>query len=237
MWIDDHILERHDRPLVVDVWVPKGTVVVCGSSNDPAVECNRAACAADEVPVLKRYGGGGTVVLYPGCVIVSLGTWVAEHFHNDRYFRLLNSSVNSCLHAGFAFDAALGEAGISDLVAGDMKFGGTSLFRSRNYLLYQASLIVDCDRPVISRYLAHPSREPGYRRGRPHGSFLTGLAEIGRSISVPAVAECLLRGLSGHVLAHMGEQALAPQSAQFTALQTRLERARQVSHQSGFLSQ
>jgi lipoate-protein ligase A len=226
LWIDDHILERHDRPLVIDVWVPRETVVVCGSSNDPAVECNLPACLSDGVPVLKRYGGGGTVVLYPGCVIVSLGMWVTEHFHNDRYFRLLNSAVNSCLHAGFAFDAILGEAGISDLVAGDMKFGGTSLFRSRNYLLYQASLIIDCDRPMISKYLAHPSREPGYRRGRAHGSFLTGLAEIGRGISVASVEACLLRGLAGHVLGHFGEQAFGPQPNQFSALQARIERSR-----------
>jgi lipoate-protein ligase A len=226
VWIDDQILEQYTHPLALSVWIPDSPLVVLGSSNDPSVECRLDACSNDGVSVLRRYGGGGTVLLYPGCVIVSLGTWVAEHFHNDRYFRLLNSAVNECLQARFRFSCALDEAGISDLVAGDRKFAGTSLFRSRNYLLYQASIIVECDRYLISRYLAHPSKEPGYRRGRSHETFLIGLAECGVELTSANVAECLSQNLAGHIYASLGMELVAPKADQFEAIQARMERSR-----------
>ncbi len=226
MWIDDQILEQHREPLTLGTWVPDRATVVLGSSNDPASECRPESCAGDEVAILRRYGGGGTVVLYPGCVVVSIGCWVAEHFHNNRYFKLLNAAVNNCLHSNFKFNSPLTQAGISDLVSRDKKFGGTSLFRSRNYLLYQASLIVDCDFEMIEKYLAHPSREPDYRRGRNHRDFLTGLANLSTGISVAQVHEVLTNKLAGHVLCVLGSEATMPEPHQFSALQARIERAR-----------
>ncbi len=226
MWIDDQILEQHAKPIAIGTWIPDQTVVVLGSSNDPNVECHAERCAADGISILKRYGGGGTVVLYSGCVIVTIGGWVADHFQNDRYFRLLNGAVNQALHANFKFNAPLTQAGISDLVAGEKKFGGTSMFRSRNYLLYQASLIVDCDFEMIGRYLAHPSREPEYRRGRRHSDFLTGLANLAPGITTKQVLAVLSGALAGHVLTALGSEAAGPAPDQFSALQARIERSR-----------
>ncbi len=226
MWIDDQILEQLAKPIAIGTWIPDQTVVVLGSSNDPNVECHAERCAADGISILKRYGGGGTVVLYSGCVIVTIGGWVADHFQNDRYFRLLNGAVNQALHANFKFNAPLTQAGISDLVAGEKKFGGTSMFRSRNYLLYQASLIVDCDFEMIGRYLAHPSREPEYRRGRRHSDFLTGLANLAPGITTTQVLAVLSGALAGHVLTALGSEAAGPAPDQFSALQARIERSR-----------
>src|SRR5262245_50505869 len=93
MWIDDDILRRAAEPMVVTCWVPAATMVVLGSSNQAEVELNLAHCADDQVPILKRYGGGGAVVLHSGCAVVSVGLWVRQHFHNSFYFRLINQAV------------------------------------------------------------------------------------------------------------------------------------------------
>lgn len=225
MWIDDQILARHESHLALDIWVPDNHLVVLGSSNKAESECHLENCEADSVPILRRYGGGGTVVLYPGCVVISLGCWVARHFENERYFRMINAAINHCLHASFPLGVRLTQNGISDLVAGERKYGGTSLFRSRNYLLYQASLIVDCDREMISRYLSHPSREPDYRNGRDHGSFLVGLAEVSRrALTVRDCAAALTANLHGHILQHLGSDLVSPCREQFPAMVARLER-------------
>ena len=62
-------------------------MVVLGNSNKSEKECYQESCEADGVPVLKRYGGGGTVVLHDGCLVVSFGFWVRDYFENDYYFK------------------------------------------------------------------------------------------------------------------------------------------------------
>ncbi|MBM4250965.1 MAG: hypothetical protein FJ146_03265 [Deltaproteobacteria bacterium] len=196
MWIDDEILRRCDEDLALHCWVPTDSMVVLGASNAAEVEVDTPNCALDGVPVLKRYGGGGTVVLHPGCAVVSLGCWVKQPFQNKFYFELVNRALIAALGSGWPELNALGQSGLSDIVHGDLKVAGTSLFRSRNYLLYQASILVDCQVDVIDKYLKHPSREPEYRRGRSHSSFLTGLNEIvGGIISGPLCAEHLSQTL------------------------------------------
>ena len=46
--------------------------------------------------------------------------------------------------------------GISDLAIGEKKIVGTSIYRTRLVLFYQASLLVSNDIAVFTRYLAMP---------------------------------------------------------------------------------
>ena len=179
MWIDDQILVRAREDLVVHCFVPDANSVVLGCSNKPQLEVDQEFCQKAGIPVLRRYGGGGTVVLYPGCVVISVGVWVRDQYENAWYFRSLNQSVIDLLRELYPEHAeGFGQKGISDITYDERKIAGTSLFRSKNYLLYQASLLVDCDFELISGCLTHPSREPEYRGGRPHKEFLFGLSSL-----------------------------------------------------------
>lgn len=175
MVIDELVLQRCHHHLVATVWTPPSPIVVLGRSN-PIQDVQEAHCGRLNVPITRRIGGGGTVLLYSGCIVVTLGGWVADRFKNDYYFREINSGILDVL-------ASLGlkgsdQKGISDLTYGDRKFAGTSLFRSKNYLLYQASIIVTVDMTLLEQCLSHPHREPDYRYGRSHRDFLTGLDKV-----------------------------------------------------------
>jgi lipoate-protein ligase A len=63
--------------------------------------------------------------------------------------------------------------GTSDLAIADRKFSGNSLRCKRNHLLYHGTLLYDFPLALIERYLAHPPRQPAYRRGRSHRDFVT----------------------------------------------------------------
>jgi len=172
--------------------------VVLGRGNRPERELNLDACRADGVPVLRRRGGGGAVVLGPGCVVVSLVRRV------DRPTALGE-------HMGFAVGAiADGVArlggprliprGHGDLCVGERKVLGSSAFRRRDVFFYQGSLLVAFDLGLVERYLCHPSREPEYRQGRPHRAFLTTLAEEG----LPLEAEAMALGLGVSLRERLG---------------------------------
>lgn len=223
MWIDDDLLRRCAEPVATSTWVPKSPMVVLGSSNDPAAEVDVEACGRDGVPILKRYGGGGTVLLYAGCVVVSVGTWVRQHFQNKLYFHLLNQAVIECLAARWPRLLHLGQKGLSDITLEDRKVAGTSLFRSRNYLLYQASILVHLDTVAIARYLKHPTREPDYRAGRKHHEFLVGLGEVEPALTVEACHVQLAQHLDEVVARVIGDELVAPEPAQFAGLLRRAE--------------
>lgn len=175
MWIDDQIIKNCQKALTYEVWSPSETLVVLGRSNKIELEVDSGACEREGISILRRYGGGGTVVLYPGCLIVSVGAWVSSQYDNDKYFISLNQAIIDTIQIQSP-GVELVQKGYSDIVCGAKKIAGTSLFRSRHYLLYQASIIIDMDLEKIEKFLQHPSREPDYRMGRPHRDFLTSLA-------------------------------------------------------------
>jgi lipoate-protein ligase A len=191
VYIDDQILARAGEDLVLEIWVPNEAIVVLGAANQAERELHLAAC--DKLTILKRAGGGGTVVLYPGCVIISLGCWVKNAFHNSDYFRKINHAVIEALGKLWPGLQSLSQNGFSDIVWGEQKVAGTSLFRSKHYLLYQGSLLVSLDMPLIQRTLAHPSVEPSYRQGKSHESFLTSLDQLEPGLVPKAVRDGLAK--------------------------------------------
>ena len=214
MWIDDEILCRCHEPHVLSTWVPKSSLVVLGSSNKADIEVKELACEEDGVPILKRYGGGGTVVLHSGCVVVSLGIWVSQFYYNDRYFRKINDAVIHTLAAEWREFSGLTQDGLSDLTFGERKIAGTSLFRSRNYLLYQASILVDARVDLMERYLKHPSREPDYRAGKSHRNFVAGLNEYVKSLGPSAVDKLLSEKLMPNLFTELEGELIAVQTKQ-----------------------
>lgn len=226
MWIDDQILKNHAVPFYCEIFVPERTLVVLGSGNDQELEVNSAACAAAKVLVLRRYGGGGTVVLYPGCVVVSVGCWVKDVYQNSFYFDVLNQAVITALAVSQPKFSRLHQAGISDIVCDGKKIAGTSMFRSRNYLLYQASLLVDLDLALVESLLKHPTKEPDYRKGRSHSDFLTSLKAVsGGHATSQSVAQGLTQEFGLAAKKHLGDHLVDPIEAQFAALAARLIRS------------
>lgn len=222
MWIDDDILRQCDRPLVHSVWIPRETVVIMGSSNSPDKECDSERCKKDGVPILRRYGGGGTVVLHDGCVVISIGTWMRDPYKNSTYFQLLNQAVINALAGKWTILKELEQAGISDICHKGFKVAGTSLFRSRQYLLFQVSLLVNPRIEVIESYLQHPTKEPDYRQGRPHRSFIRGLSDLVTGMTPQLVAQVLEDGIASAVKLSLGDEAIQPVSQHIPII---LERA------------
>lgn len=225
MWIDDQVLAEHARPISLKCFVPETIAVVLGSSNNPESEVNQVYCREHKIPVLKRYGGGGTVVLYPGCVVVSVGAWIRQQFQNQLYFKQLNQSLIDVMSILEPRLSTLGQRGLSDISFENRKIAGTSLFRSRNYLLYQASIVVEPDLDLINASLLHPTKEPDYRSGRSHAEFLTSLSEV-CGLTTADVQATLEKNLAGTLQRNLANDLIAPIEEQFAALQARLNRAR-----------
>lgn len=191
--IRDHLLARaiESGAPAWELWEPERELVVLGRSNDPARECDLDACRAAGVPVLKRRGGGGAVVLARGMLVVTLA---GPHDPGSGRLRA-GERIQSWIAAGLARAGVPGAVprGLGDLALGERKVLGSSMAFRRGHVLYQGVLLVSADLAHIDALLRHPSREPDYRRGRSHGQFVTSLAAAGYRLT-PAE-------LRGHLLA------------------------------------
>jgi lipoate-protein ligase A len=174
------------------VYESKETVVVLGRSIDTR-EIDQDACRRDGVPVVRRAGGGGAVVLSRGVVVISAAGITSLPYQLREHMNGINRVLIAILEELGV--QALSIRGISDIALGDRKILGSSLYRKRDVVLYQGSLLVDPDFSLMDRYLRHPRREPDYRRGRSHRDFVTSLREAGFPLSLETVVEGIDREL------------------------------------------
>ena len=184
--LDDY---RRSRVPVSRIYEPSTLCAVLGAAGRPEQDLLLENLDADGIPWLHRRGGGGAVVLGPGQVVLAVVTEVASPFRNKEYATEINSWIVAALQ-GLSI-TGVHPAGISDLAVGEKKIVGTSIYRTRLVLFYQASLLVNNDISVFTRYLAMPTKVPEYRRGRAHEEFCTTLAREGYAGSVADVMSAL----------------------------------------------
>lgn len=158
------------------VWQTTKRFVVLGHSKRLFSDVNVSLCNANRVPILRRISGGGTVLQGPGCLNYSL---------------FLRSGARHLKTIGDTFDYVLRRhrlivneicgtkkvciQGISDLAIDGRKFSGNAQYRKSGCLLVHGTFLLDFDLRLIEKFLAVPTQQPAYRKGRPHLQFLTNL--------------------------------------------------------------
>jgi len=153
-------------------WQTDTTTVVAGRHGDLGRDVIQQACRADGVPVVRRFSGGGTVVLGAGCLNYAVALSLASHPGlNDvaaSTRMVLDAIVEALDVEGLAIDG-------SDLVIRNRKVSGSAQRRGRRALLQHGTLLYEFDARLAARYLTEPVRRPAYRGRRAHCDFLGNL--------------------------------------------------------------
>ncbi len=167
-------LARETGRPVISVRPAPRVEIVLGRGSRPELELNLPAVLADRAGVRRRPGGGCAVVLDPGNLLVTVVLPVpgigGVRAWFDRVTAWMVESLAACGVPGIE------RRGTSDLALGDRKVSGSALHRSRGIVHYAATLLVAPRVDLVERWLAHPPREPSWRRGRPHREFMGRLA-------------------------------------------------------------
>jgi lipoate-protein ligase A len=144
------------------------------------------SCRADGVPVLRRSSGGGTVVVGPGVLNVSVilpqaaapGLWAVDAAQRHVLERLAEAVKSA--------GQPVSLEGSGDLVWNGRKCAGSAQRRLKRWFLVHYSILYAFPLERIARYLAIPDRQPAYRRGRRHEDFLSNLP-LSRKILVESI--------------------------------------------------
>jgi lipoate-protein ligase A len=176
---DEALLDLFEMEHIDDgllrLWQSENYFVVLGHSNRLRAEANVPACVAAGIPILRRVSGGGAVLQGPGCLNYSL---------------LLDSQVHDVrnIEAGFRYvlerhrrlvveltSKEVRIAGISDLTVDGRKFSGNAQYRKSRYVLVHGTFLLEIDLSMIDDCLQIPSKQPRYRKNRPHLDFVANL--------------------------------------------------------------
>lgn len=152
------------------------------------------------VRLVRRFTGGGTVILDEDSILVSLivrtadlearsgagaadGPGGAEADPPALFPRALMRWSEGFYRGVFA-PLSTGGAPFalsdSDYTFGPLKFGGNAQYITRGSFLHHTSFLWRFDRERMA-CLKHPPKEPEYREGRAHGEFLTTLDAVAHS--------------------------------------------------------
>ena len=168
--------EDGDAHELLRFWEPRKHFVVLGYSSRISSDVKLVPCRGAGVPILRRASGGGTVLQGPGCLNVTL---ILRAEARDELATITGTTAFILRRHKDALEPPLGRPvdirGFSDLAIGGVKFSGNAQRRKRRCVLFHGTFLIDFDLPLVDRLLAIPSRQPDYRRNRPHREFLMNL--------------------------------------------------------------
>ena len=154
-------------------WEFARPIVVAGRSTPIDQEIDRAYCESRGIPIMRRCSGGASVVGGPGCLMYSIvldtenepGLRRIDVAHRYVMTRVLKAVRRQLPDAE--------QQGTCDLTWQNRKCSGNSLRITRQNLLYHGTILYEFDLDLISRILKVAPRQPEYRQGRDHDSFVT----------------------------------------------------------------
>ncbi len=119
--------------------------VVCGKHQNPWREVNIPVAREESIPVLRRITGGGTVYHDPGNLVFTFAM-SRNLLERSQNLRVIKTALAAC---GVAAELTDG----FDLYAKGSKISGSAFRFRRNRGIHHGTLLVDADRPLMSRIL------------------------------------------------------------------------------------
>ncbi|CAA7055383.1 unnamed protein product [Microthlaspi erraticum] len=137
----------------------------------------------DRIPVIKRFTGGGTVIVDENTLFVSLICNRNDVPNVQPYPRSVMAWSGS-LYSDVFNESSEFQLRENDYVFGDRKFGGNAQSITRNRWIHHTSFLWDYNEKNMS-YLKLPSRVPQYRLERDHTDFVCRMKDyIERSVFI-----------------------------------------------------
>jgi len=170
--IEEALLRNDDRNwCIIQHGVPPS--IVLGISGKPENLVDLERHDSNPIPLIKRYSGGGTVVVDQNTAFVTFicqGEQLRVNSCPDRIFEWSDRFYKR-VFKDYPFNMRE-----RDYVFDDRKFGGNAQYLAKNRWVHHSSLLWDYDEALM-RLLLLPKKRPQYRLERAHSEFLCKLRD------------------------------------------------------------
>ena len=167
--LEEQLLREDDRNhCLINTGSPPAIVMGISGKADTLVHLDRLP---DSIPILRRFSGGGTVIVDENTVFITFICNKADHdfpAYPEPILRWAESVLATSTEG-----LKLRE---NDFVIGERKCGGNALYIKKDRWLVHTSFLWDYD-PERMNLLKHPAKTPKYREGRSHEEFVCRLSD------------------------------------------------------------
>ena len=146
--------------------------IVLGISSKPA-EWVHPSAFKDEIPLSRRFSGGGTVVVDENTLFVTF-IFNSENLPFNPFPEPILRFTEGLYKP--VFDHPDFQVQGNDYTMGSRKCGGNAQYIRKGRWLHHTTFLWDYD-PANMNYLLHPKKTPTYRNHRPHTDFICRLAD------------------------------------------------------------
>jgi len=147
--------------------------IVLGISGKVELLLNQELLKKNPIPVIRRFSGGGTVVVDESTCFVTFicnSQELQVPAYPDKIYQW-TEKIYQALFCDLPFRLIE-----NDYALGNKKFGGNAQYLRKERWLHHTSLLWDFD-PQRMEYLLFPPKTPQYRKERGHGEFLCRLKD------------------------------------------------------------
>ncbi|MDN3505632.1 MAG: lipoate--protein ligase family protein [Simkaniaceae bacterium] len=145
--------------------------IVMGISGKPEELVHLENLEKEPIPLIKRYSGGGTVVVDEETIFVSFLCQKDLHDFAPYPEPIMRWSEGIYREVLIHPEFSLRE---NDYVFGERKFGGNAQYLRKDRWLHHTTFLWDYKKERMD-LLLHPKKTPNYRSGRSHDEFITKL--------------------------------------------------------------
>lgn len=171
--LEEALLRADDREFCL-VNTGVSPAIVMGISGQPETLLNLRLLSENPLPVIKRYSGGGTVIVDPDTIFV---TFICNsQTRGVTPFPHAIMEWSALFYRSF-FQHETFQLLENDYVFGQRKCGGNAQYIQKQRWVHHTSFLWDFH-PAHMHYLTLPSRRPSYRGDRPHEEFLCRLKDF-----------------------------------------------------------
>lgn len=157
---------REDNWCLINEGSPRSIIMGISGKHEELVH---PSAFKDNIPIIKRYSGGGTVIVDEDTLFVSF------IFNKDAHdFPAYPEPIMRWTEAFYKPIFNLPSFGIkgNDYAIGDLKVGGNAQYLRKNRWLHHTTFLWDYKASNMD-YLLQPKQQPTYRQNRPHKDFVT----------------------------------------------------------------
>ncbi len=147
--------------------------IVMGISGSPSTLINEERLAQTPIPVIKRFSGGGTVVVDEDTLFISFLCQADEHDFSPYPEPIMRWTEEIYKESFNLPEFHLKE---NDYVIGKRKCGGNAQYLRKGRWLHHTTFLWDYKKSNMD-LLLHPPKVPDYRDKRSHDEFLTRLSD------------------------------------------------------------